>query len=249
MDPSSSQSSQYQWVPGGPDVALINTHIDDTILYPNPEDLSFYTGFESAAVNAPNQIRSHVETMSNMEDYRLLIDMGNPQAPIGTHNNELGNFLSSDIQSQQQDEPHSSGSSPSSAIAALPPSPENFQHSWVQVKEKMPTKTLTQHVREFCNDGVLSFFCGWPDCKHHVAFALKTQVITHMRSAHLQEKPFLCVACNTSFARKQDAIRHAISMNMGKRYRCNICQRAYSRKHYRDTHEERCMLVNTSTPD
>ncbi|KAF8521577.1 hypothetical protein BU17DRAFT_87796 [Hysterangium stoloniferum] len=250
MDPSSSQTSQYQWGSTGIDTTLLNTHIDDTILYSNPEDPTRYAGFESAVVNATNEIRSHVETMPNMQDYPdLLIDMGSDQAPIGIHNNELSSFQSSDIQLQQQDEPHSSGSSPSSTIAAFPSSSENIQHTWVQVKEKMPNKTLAQHVAEVYHDGVHSFFCGWPDCKHPVGFTLKNQVITHMRSAHLQERTFLCIACNTSFARKQDAIRHVVSMNRGKQYRCSICQKAYSRKHYRDTHEERCLLEATATPD
>ncbi|KAF8581695.1 hypothetical protein K439DRAFT_202076 [Ramaria rubella] len=96
-------------------------------------------------------------------------------------------------------------------------------------------------VLEYSNGGVKSFFCGWTGCKHPVGFAQKPQLITHIRSVHLQEKPFLCTTCNTLFARKQEASRHVTSMNSGRRYKCSGCHQAFSRKNYRDAHEECCM--------
>ncbi|GJJ13576.1 hypothetical protein Clacol_007832 [Clathrus columnatus] len=103
-------------------------------------------------------------------------------------------------------------------------------------------------VVEFSNNGVKSFFCGWAGCKHPVGFAQKPQLITHIRSIHLQEKPFLCTTCNTQFSRKQEASRHVISMNTGRKYKCSGCHQAFSRKNYRDAHEEVCMYEEPSTP-
>lgn len=135
---------------------------------------------------------------------------------------------------------------------------------------------------EFASGGVKSFFCGWEGCKHPVGFAQKPQLITHIRSAHLHEKPFLCttwfvnclgIVCppsypinhsNTLFARKQEASRHVVSLNSGRRYKCsgwsvrpllipphtntkNPSHQAFSRKNYRDAHEECCMFEDSGS--
>jgi hypothetical protein len=66
------------------------------------------------------------------------------------------------------------------------------------------------------------------------------------------------------FARKQDAVRHVKTMNDGKKFVCicwsviltvlfvheviccSISQKSYSRKDYRDSHQERCFDRNSS---
>ncbi|GJJ11683.1 hypothetical protein Clacol_005919 [Clathrus columnatus] len=87
------------------------------------------------------------------------------------------------------------------------------QHLWIQRAPIIPARTLNGHVTDVYNDGVITFFCAWPGCTHLMGFAHKAQVITHVRSAHLQEKPYVCTTCNTTFARKQDAKRHVVSLN------------------------------------
>jgi hypothetical protein len=112
------------------------------------------------------------------------------------------------------------------------------QHAWIQTSQVTSSKALNHLVLEFSTGGVKSYFCGWEGCKHPVGFAQKPQLITHIRSVHLQEKPFLCTtwfviirscSCskltatpsNTLFARKQEASRHVISLNSGRKYKCS----------------------------
>ncbi|KAF8584223.1 hypothetical protein K439DRAFT_1633714 [Ramaria rubella] len=120
------------------------------------------------------------------------------------------------------------------------------QHSWTQMGEITPSKDLGHHVLDVITGGIKTFFCRWPGCKHPVGFAQKPQLFTHIRSVHLQEKPFRCITCHATFARKQDATRHVITMNFGKQYECSVCHRAFTRKHYRDSHEGRCLVESTS---
>ncbi|KAF8529699.1 hypothetical protein BU17DRAFT_60472 [Hysterangium stoloniferum] len=120
-------------------------------------------------------------------------------------------------------------------------SSDRSTHVWVQRSQVTTSKALNHLVLEFSTNGVRSFFCGWTGCKHPVGFAQKPQLITHIRSAHLQEKPFVCTTCNTQFSRKQEASRHVLSMNSGRKYKCSGCHQAFSRKNYRDTHEESCL--------
>jgi len=125
--------------------------------------------------------------------------------------------------------------------APFSPCTETPQHCWRQTSEITPSKALSRYVRDVFSEGILSWFCVWDGCRHPVGFTQKSQVITHIRSVHLREKPFICLTCNTRFGRKQEANRHTISMNRGKQYKCSVCQKAFSRKHYRDSHEERCL--------
>ncbi|KAF8512339.1 hypothetical protein JB92DRAFT_2929012 [Gautieria morchelliformis] len=120
------------------------------------------------------------------------------------------------------------------------------RHICIQNADTTPSRDLRRYITEVSNEGVRSFFCAWQDCKHPVGFATKPKLMTHIRSAHLQEKPFVCITCEAKFTRKQDANRHAAAMNLGKQYKCSACRRAFSRKHYRDTHEEQCLIQNLS---
>ncbi|KIJ54001.1 hypothetical protein M422DRAFT_24996 [Sphaerobolus stellatus SS14] len=133
--------------------------------------------------------------------------------------------------------------SPNSATSSLS---NSGQHAWVQTAPVTTSKALNHLVCEFSNNGIKTFFCGWTGCKHPVGFTQKPQLITHIRSAHLQEKPFMCSTCKVQFSRKQEASRHVLSMNSGRKYKCSACHQAFSRKNYRDTHEEACMFSEES---
>ncbi|KIJ30724.1 hypothetical protein M422DRAFT_783899 [Sphaerobolus stellatus SS14] len=124
--------------------------------------------------------------------------------------------------------------------APFSPCTEAPQHIWRQESAITPSKALNRYVTDVFSGGVLSWFCMWNGCRHPVGFAQKSQVITHIRSVHLREKPFICLTCNTRFGRKQEANRHTNAMNRGKQFKCRICEKAFSRKHYRDSHEDRC---------
>jgi len=139
---------------------------------------------------------------------------------------------------------HTSTQEPVPIQLAAPFSPcsEPPQHIWRQLDDVTPSRLLARHIHEACYNGAFSYFCKWNGCKHPVGFTQRSQALTHIRSTHLREKPFVCLTCNTRFGRKQEAKRHAITMNNGKQYRCNICCKAFSRKHYRDSHEERCLF-------
>ncbi|KAF8503000.1 hypothetical protein JB92DRAFT_2972307 [Gautieria morchelliformis] len=102
------------------------------------------------------------------------------------------------------------------------------QHEWIQTGAVTTTRLLSHLVREASHAGVRYFFCGVEGCSHS-GFPHKSQLITHIRSVHLQEKPFLCITCSTPFARKQEAIRHVNSANNGRRYECNICGKTFFR--------------------
>jgi len=135
---------------------------------------------------------------------------------------------------------HNEESNTIQVVAPFSPCTEAPQHIWRQDSAITPSKALSRYVEDVFNSGVLSWYCKWGDCRHPVPFAQKSQVITHIRSVHLREKPFICLTCNTRFGRKQEANRHTTSMNRGKQFKCHVCHKAFSRKHYRDNHEERC---------
>ncbi|KIJ30725.1 hypothetical protein M422DRAFT_53631 [Sphaerobolus stellatus SS14] len=104
------------------------------------------------------------------------------------------------------------------------------QHSWVQVGNVTTTKHLSHLVLEESTSS--SGALGFPH---------KAQLVTHIRSVHLQEKPFLCITCKTPFARKQDAVRHVATANSGTRYPCGLCSKTFARKSYRDSHQDLCI--------
>jgi len=114
-------------------------------------------------------------------------------------------------------------------------------HNWIQVGSVTTSKSLKPYVVDVSSSETKYFLCGWNDCRHPVEFNNKSQLITHIRSVHLQEKPFLCTTCQTSFARKQDAIRHVETANSGKRFKCDICDKTFARKSYRDSHQNLCV--------
>ena len=66
-------------------------------------------------------------------------------------------------------------------------------HEWIQTGVVTTTRNLNQFVYDGVYNGVRSFFCAVPGCTHNMGFPHKSQLITHIRSVHLQEKPFMCI--------------------------------------------------------
>ncbi|KAF8584228.1 hypothetical protein K439DRAFT_1660842 [Ramaria rubella] len=134
---------------------------------------------------------------------------------------------------------------PAANIHDVQQDPENTsrsQHAWIQVGSISTANSLSQFILPVSVDNVTSFLCGWKNCKHPVGFTQKAHLVTHLRAVHLREKPFRCIKCGTSFARKQEAVRHVNSLNDGKKYKCSFCYRAFARKTTRDNHEDICTV-------
>ena len=107
-------------------------------------------------------------------------------------NSSLGN-RSSNGASQV---PHTTAMAPVSTKALNPDyTPKlslSFQHAWIERSNVTSGQALSHFIVEISRDGVTSYFCGWEGCRYPVGFAKRTQLMTHIRSIHLQEKPFLC---------------------------------------------------------
>lgn len=129
------------------------------------------------------------------------------------------------------------------ATEAYESSPENTRvlHHWVQVGTVTTSRSIKQFIVDDSTPERKLFYCAWEGCNHPLGFQNKSQLMTHVRSLHLQERPFMCTTCGTLFARKQDAIRHVNTANSGKRYECEICGKSFARKSYRDSHQNLCV--------
>jgi hypothetical protein len=156
-----------------------------------------------------------------------------PSQQLDMSSSSLGSTSSSPVSDTYQGESETNASD-----GSAPP------HNWIQVGNVTTTRVLSHLVLEdtSAGNGVRTFFCGWQGCTHPVGFPHKSQLVTHIRSVHLQEKPFLCTTCKTPFARKQDAVRHVTTANSGTRYPCNVCSKTFARKSYRDSHQDICDL-------
>ncbi|KAF8510164.1 hypothetical protein JB92DRAFT_2941871 [Gautieria morchelliformis] len=114
------------------------------------------------------------------------------------------------------------------------------QHSIIQVDNSTRTFHLKRYIVKTKDNDSTHFWCGYPDCSHDRFYA-RQQVISHIRSVHLKEKPFKCATWYADdrrepsrpcfllkaysemyFVRKQDATRHVRTMNEGKKYECTV---------------------------
>ncbi|KAF8512341.1 hypothetical protein JB92DRAFT_289725 [Gautieria morchelliformis] len=115
-----------------------------------------------------------------------------------------------------------------------------IRHEWTEKKNATISRAVDLLVVEAADSGSKRFFCGLVGCRHSAGFVRKVQLLTHIRSVHFCEKPFVCTTCDASFTRRQDAVRHVDTMNSGKQYKCGFCEEGFARKDYRDRHAERC---------
>ena len=77
-------------------------------------------------------------------------------------------------------------SSQSNASTAAP------KHVWRQIGNVSTIKSLSHLIVQVSVSNVTTYLCGWNGCTHSAGFVHKAQLLTHIRSAHLQEKPFQC---------------------------------------------------------
>jgi hypothetical protein len=114
------------------------------------------------------------------------------------------------------------------------------QHAYTQAGSITTIQTIITHINEINpgNTGATYFNCVYPGCQRPVGFSARKEAIAHIRTSHIQEKPFACTAwfvfvwrrhlsaepspSDATFARKQDALRHVTTMNGGKKYKCSV---------------------------
>lgn len=83
--------------------------------------------------------------------------------------------------------------SPLAPVESANPESAHLPHVWIQTGTVTTTRSMRNLVTEVSSHGIKRFFCGWKGCDRLVGFAHKPQLVTHIRSVHLQEKPFQCV--------------------------------------------------------
>ncbi|GJJ11682.1 hypothetical protein Clacol_005918 [Clathrus columnatus] len=155
---------------------------------------------------------------------------GSAQAGYGAHHSQAqdtqdsqGNYYSgsgnqegSSAQHHQQD--YSTGYNTTSTSYTG----GNPLHHWTEIPNTTLPRALEPLIIEIPDQGIKRFLCGWNGCTHSGGFVRKAQLITHIKSVHLSEKPFVCTTCDASFTRRQDAIRHVDTMNNGKQFKCEF---------------------------
>lgn len=80
------------------------------------------------------------------------------------------------------------------ATEAYESSPENTRvlHHWVQVGTVTTSRSIKQFIVDDSTPERKLFYCAWEGCNHPLGFQNKSQLMTHVRSLHLQERPFMC---------------------------------------------------------
>ncbi|CAH2062236.1 unnamed protein product, partial [Iphiclides podalirius] len=73
-------------------------------------------------------------------------------------------------------------------------------------------------------------------------FNLKSNLMLHMRSVHLKERPYECTVCNMGFFIKRHMLGHYLATHTNeRRFKCDLCGKAYAtqssrRKHMKKNH-------------
>ncbi|CAH4034474.1 unnamed protein product [Pieris brassicae] len=73
-------------------------------------------------------------------------------------------------------------------------------------------------------------------------FNLKSNLMLHMRSVHLKERPYACSVCSMGFFIKRHMLGHYLATHTNERkFKCDICSKAYAtqnsrRKHMKKNH-------------
>ena len=71
-------------------------------------------------------------------------------------------------------------------------SEQPVRHEWTETSNAAISKAIDLLVIEVPDGGAKRFFCGWRECSHTSGFARKAQLLTHIRTVHFSEKPFVC---------------------------------------------------------
>ncbi|XP_047518303.1 zinc finger protein 728-like isoform X2 [Pieris napi] len=73
-------------------------------------------------------------------------------------------------------------------------------------------------------------------------FNLKSNLMLHMRSVHLKERPYACSVCSMGFFIKRHMLGHYLATHTNERkFKCDVCSKAYAtqnsrRKHMKKNH-------------
>ncbi|KAF8584230.1 hypothetical protein K439DRAFT_1157142 [Ramaria rubella] len=219
---------------------LRNAGFIDIAAYPATNNYSARKGVTDQSRSTLNP-QSHTDSLPCQWNNDLLEGTSNYHGVTVTHGLYSASETRSDkergVQLLQSEELHTFSLHPETPGTSV-----RSQHAWIQTGTISTSKSLNHFILPVTAGNVTSFLCGWAGCKHPVGFCQKTHLVTHIRSVHLQEKPFRCIKCGVSFARKQEATRHVNGFNHGKKYKCSSCHQCFFRKHARDNHEDICMF-------
>jgi hypothetical protein len=98
------------------------------------------------------------------------------------------------------------------------------------IRELSNKEKLEIHERKHTNQGKRKFKCSWTNCTKE--FSRKWILISHIRSCHTREKPFVCISpgCiyKTDWRSNLDTHIRNVHANSRKHYQCNICNLQFS---------------------
>lgn len=88
-------------------------------------------------------------------------------------------------------------------------------------------------------------------------FNLKSNLMLHMRSVHLKERPYECSVCSMGFFIKRHMLGHYMATHTNERkFKCEVCGKAYAtqnskRKHMKKNHgiSKNVMVPNLAVPN
>ncbi|XP_041968475.1 zinc finger protein 816-like isoform X4 [Aricia agestis] len=100
----------------------------------------------------------------------------------------------------------------------------------------------TRHMTQVHNlEGIKCDYC---DKK----FNLKSNLILHMRSVHLKERPYQCSVCSMGFFVKRHMLGHYMATHTNERkFKCEVCGKAYATQNSRRKHMKKNHGITKST--
>ncbi|XP_063544134.1 zinc finger protein 436-like isoform X15 [Cydia strobilella] len=100
----------------------------------------------------------------------------------------------------------------------------------------------TRHMMQVHN--VEGIKCDMCDKK----FNLKSNLMLHMRSVHLKERPFECSVCSMGFFIKRHMLGHYMATHTNERkFKCDVCGKAYATQNSRRKHMKKNHGISKST--
>ncbi|KAF8516301.1 hypothetical protein BU17DRAFT_67485 [Hysterangium stoloniferum] len=71
-----------------------------------------------------------------------------------------------------------------------------------QIPSSVDQQSVEQYIRQEHDAQGTKYYCVFEGCTYHTRPVAKRHVVSHVRCVHLQERQFICVKCNVTFARK-----------------------------------------------
>eukprot|EP00088_Acartia_fossae_P041095 TRINITY_DN4296_c0_g1_i11.p1 TRINITY_DN4296_c0_g1~~TRINITY_DN4296_c0_g1_i11.p1 ORF type:complete len:333 (-),score=67.78 TRINITY_DN4296_c0_g1_i11:153-1151(-) len=193
-------------LPGGSECADVDLRLDSTIGYPAYKE-KLWTQFYSTAVEHTQQEQTIVldssATRFDFNDGDINEDRTSP---------ELKQPTPDQSQVTRAAEP----------LTATKLPQQNFQcHFCSKLFKKH--YNLQQHLRIHTKETIK---CPHENCTSK--FKDKSTLNKHVKSVHLQQKPFSCVTCGKAFKRR-DHLKHHFAVHTGERkYACDVCDMSFS---------------------